>query len=880
MLEGSAPFLCPPKDGQSPKWDELEEDLRAMNNQKRQMAALSALIQFQASGEIPPDSVLMTTIQYVATSQNHQIKKLLFLYYEIVETRDRKGNLKQEFLLICDALRNDLIHPNEYLRAAALRLVSRFQEVELISPLVHAIRQSLTHASAYVRRHAIVALGRIYQKWPHLARDAPAESAELLRVEGDAACKRVAFLVLCDISRDLAAEFLDDLIDHSLLSLSQPMQLTATALIKRMCCDKRKASYLSALAELISSPYPGVQLESALALLELSSTPTASRAGLTALTHIMLNIPNVSLQLSIADQIERLIPSHTSVCQSLAVEFLAALKAKPVRAKILKIVELLVTAENASDVSTSLIRHLQAAGLLRQKENEKEEAEKFMRLILGHLRVIATTHPSALRTVYEGASPLIADTEPLIATDAMLIVRDTVALSVGTDLRNIAILHLENLISCIHVVKVFRMGLYLLSIYSDNNDIIGIICDALTHEADAGTGISTTTVVLTDGTYVQRTSGSAAPINAALAISERLPKDPFLISNVAMCLARLVCRLPECDRNRAIAFTKHLLVAEGIDREIQRIGLALVAMENPDRPNVREVIIRASEESFERCVQEEHREIAVKPVVVRKVSAQNVGGRLHFGSLLGRRFDAPVRVVQPFEKRKGELAQMTGTSDPIFSECRMIANTFDISLDFRLLNQTNIELKNVRVELNCVGKLELIDRPAGLNLPAGAAENVKFSVKVTSAEAGRVFGTITYEVNGLTSSDQRILPLAVITVSSADYMQPEGIEPALFRKKWDDFEWEKKLSVSQAAESLEKYVNRICEGSKLKMTMAADMSLGFVTCNLYSRSYFGEEVLANLNVEWKDGMVSGFLRLRTASQMMALAFSRLIQSLE
>ena len=89
--------------------------------------------------------------------------------------------------MICDALRNDLLHPNEYLRAAALRLASKFQEPDLLSPLVSTIAESLSHKSAYVRRHAVVAIGRINQRWPRLAPDAPNEIAELLRKEQDAA---------------------------------------------------------------------------------------------------------------------------------------------------------------------------------------------------------------------------------------------------------------------------------------------------------------------------------------------------------------------------------------------------------------------------------------------------------------------------------------------------------------------------------------------------------------------------------------------------------------------------------------------------------------------------------------------------------------------
>ena len=308
--------------------------------------------------------------------------------------------------------------------AAALRLASKFQEPDLLSPLVSTIAESLSHKSAYVRRHAVVAIGRINQRWPRLAPDAPNEIAELLRKEQDAACKRVAFLVLCDISRELAAEFLDDVVEGSLLSLPQPMQLTATALIHNLCSYKRKASYLSALTELIQSPSPAVQLSSALTLLDLTSTPTASKAGLMALTQIMLNIPNISLQRSIADQIDRLIPTHTAVCQSLAVDFLAALKAKPIRGKILSIVEKLVTASNVIDVAGTLVRHLQAAMALRQKENERADAIEFIKMVLSSLRVLLSSQPICGKTVYDGVIGLICDQESSVAVDGMVLLRD------------------------------------------------------------------------------------------------------------------------------------------------------------------------------------------------------------------------------------------------------------------------------------------------------------------------------------------------------------------------------------------------------------------------------------------------------------------------
>ena len=84
--DDAAPFLCAPNDPGSPKWDEIEESLTKMNDQESQIVALSQLIQYQVSGESPPDSVLMKTIQYTATSRNHYIKKLLFLFIHSGQT--------------------------------------------------------------------------------------------------------------------------------------------------------------------------------------------------------------------------------------------------------------------------------------------------------------------------------------------------------------------------------------------------------------------------------------------------------------------------------------------------------------------------------------------------------------------------------------------------------------------------------------------------------------------------------------------------------------------------------------------------------------------------------------------------------------------------
>lgn len=57
--------------------------------------------------------------------QDHGIKKLLFLYWEVVEKTNVDGTVKDEITLAINALRRDLDSPNEFTRGRTLRLCSR-----------------------------------------------------------------------------------------------------------------------------------------------------------------------------------------------------------------------------------------------------------------------------------------------------------------------------------------------------------------------------------------------------------------------------------------------------------------------------------------------------------------------------------------------------------------------------------------------------------------------------------------------------------------------------------------------------------------------------------------------------------------------------------
>lgn len=66
--------------------------------------ALKKTIHMILSGERLP-GLLMTIIRFVLPLQDHTIKKLLLVFWEIVPKTTLDGKLLQEMILVCDAYR-------------------------------------------------------------------------------------------------------------------------------------------------------------------------------------------------------------------------------------------------------------------------------------------------------------------------------------------------------------------------------------------------------------------------------------------------------------------------------------------------------------------------------------------------------------------------------------------------------------------------------------------------------------------------------------------------------------------------------------------------------------------------------------------------------
>jgi len=221
-----------------------------------------------------------------------------------------------------------------------------------------------------------------------------------------------------------------------------------------------------------------------------------------------------------------------------------------------------------------------------------------------------------------------------------------------------------------------------------------------------------------------------------------------------------------------------------------------------------------------------------------------------------------------------KVVQLSGFSDPVYVEAYVHVHQYDILLDVLVVNQTADTLQNLTLELATLGDLKLTEKPASYTVAGHDFCNIKANVKVSSTESGFIFGSIVYDLLGA-QSDRNCVILNDIHIDVLDYITPSTCTDVQFREMWSAFEWENKVAVRTSLTDLREYLNHLLRVTNMKcLTSEAALAgeCNYLAVNLYARSVFGEDALANLSIEkLSDGQLTGHVRIRAKTQGIAIS---------
>ncbi|CAF0969017.1 unnamed protein product [Brachionus calyciflorus] len=935
-----------PQDAEQPTEMKLREDLEKGDN-KVKAEALKKVIQLMLNGEKFP-SLLMTIIRFVMPVADHTLKKLLLVFWEIVPKNTPDGKLMQEMILVCDAYRRDLQHPNEFIRGSTLRFLCKLKEPELLEPLMPSIKACLEYKHNYVRRNAVMAIFTIYKNFNFLMPDAPEIIANFLEREQDMSCKRNAFMMLIHADQERALNYLSSCIDQ-VNTFGDILQLVIVELIYKVCHanPSERARFIRCVYALLNSSSQAVRYEAAGTLITLSSAPSAVKAAASCYIDLIVKESDNNVKLIVLDKIIQLkeVPSHEKVLQELVMDILRVLSSPDieVRKKTLNLGLDLVTTRSIGEMVLILKKELSKTN----NANELEDMDKYRQLLVRTLHQMSIKFPDTAASIIPVVVEYLSDSNELAALDVLVFIREIIHKFVN--LKDLILQKLLEIFSSIKSVKILRGTLWILGEYCENvEDIqnlitqvrqslgdIPIVDDELKRAAGienkedeqilkSNTSTTTQQLVTADGTYASQSAFVSNTPNTTKDDSEKRPPlrsfllkgEFFIASALARTLTKLAVKYSKLVDNNQVKqnrFNSEAMLIMASILHYGKSGMAKKAINEDDNDSINICLRVLSERSpFVVNLFNNQSQVALSTMLDAKLDETDLAWKtrhgkkkvqaqiqpddpLRFGQLISNSdfiekedvFDLTLKQAIGVLNKKDEdfilssklnkVTQLTGFSDPVYAEAYVHVNQYDIVLDVLIVNQTTDTLQNLTLELATLGDLKLVEKPSALTLAPRDFTNIKANIKVASTENGIIFGNIVYDISGA-ASDRNCVVLNDIHIDIMDYIVPAQCTDQEFLQMWVIFEWENKVVVNTNIKDLNEYLEHVIKSTNMKCLTpekALSGDCGFMAANLYAKSIFGEDVLANVSIEKSlqnpDSQVLGHIRIRAKSQGMALS---------
>ena len=301
---------------------------------------------------------IMTVINHIIPYQSKSVmlKKLVLIYWEIIQKRKHNGVVLDEFLLVCNNLRNDLNHANEFVVGATLKLIGRIAINEIIDSLIVPIYENaLKHIESFVRRNAVECLYELFCRFgEEVITDCDQKMIELLSRESDMNTKRNAIVLLFKVNPEAAADYVFDALQaDGIGSFNDIIQLVIVRNLFELCKSdpNSKSKFLKLILEFIHSPFYSVLFELGNSIAEFSSNSNVISSTVCQMVRILQELPDVSIKLIILQKLFFFKSLSSKYIEPAIPECLKLLSTEntEVRIKIIKLIEGYVNQSNVDE---------------------------------------------------------------------------------------------------------------------------------------------------------------------------------------------------------------------------------------------------------------------------------------------------------------------------------------------------------------------------------------------------------------------------------------------------------------------------------------------------------------------------------------------------
>ncbi|KAJ4834767.1 hypothetical protein Tsubulata_020007 [Turnera subulata] len=861
--------------------NEIKEALEG-NDVAAKVDAMKKAISLLLNGETLPQ-LFITIVRYVLPSEDHTVQKLLLLYLEIIDKTDSRGKVLPEMILICQNLRNNLQHPNEYIRGVTLRFLCRMSETEIIEPLIPSVVQNLEHRHPYIRRNAVLAVMSIYKlpQGDQLLADAPELIEKVLLSEQDQSTKRNAFLMLFNCAQDRAINYLLTNIDK-LPEWGELLQMVVLELIRKVCRTNRqeKGKYIKIIISLLNAPSAAVIYECAGALVSLSSAPVAVKHAANTYTQLLLSQSDNNVKLILLDRLNELKASHRDVMVELVMDVLRALSSPnlDIRKKTLDIVLDLIVPRNINEVVQLLKKEV-----VKTQSGELEKNGEYRQMLIQAIHSCAVKFPEVASTVVHMLMDFLGDSNVASALDVVIFVREII--ETNPKLRVSIITRVLDTFYQIRASRVCSCALWIIGEYclslSEVESGIATIKQCLgelpffsvseegentdaskkPQQATSVTVSSRRPAILADGTYATQSAASETAFSPPTVVQGSLASgnlrsllltgDFFLGAVVACTLTKLVLRLEEVqpskvEVNKAAAQALLIMVSmlqlgqssalsHPIDSDsYDRIVLCTRLLCNTG-DELRKIWLQSCRQSFVKMLSEKQLRESEEQKAKAQVSNAQPDDLIDFYHLKSRKgmsqLELEDEVQDDLKRATGEFIKDGDDANKLnrilqltgFSD-PVYAEAYVTVHHYDIVLDVTVINRTKETLQNLCLELATMGDLKLVERPQNytlAPESSK-QIKANIKVSSTETGVIFGNIVYETSNvlERTVVVLNDIHIDIMDYISPAVCTDAAFRTMWAEFEWENKVAVNTVIQDEKEFLDHIIKSTNMKCLTA------------------------------------------------------------
>ena len=885
-----------------------------------------------------PSDLMMSAIHHLSIVDDINLKKILFLFWEVIEKKNPDGKIKDEFILVCNGLRKDLESPNEYVRGRVLRLLTKLPYTIILENLKTAVFNNLDHPHAYVRSNALMCIMSFID---HFGVDCVPENMgeklkEKILKDIDNVTKRNAYLVYSKIAPMESLSLTEEILENNEISeLSDLFALCICENLKKLCMtfSQKKSLFTRMLLELSAHKSHSVLFEIGSILLDVSSNPNVVSSAVNILCGLLMEEKDNNTLIVILNKLIGLKGKYKDILQEHLLSFANILNLNfsvELRQIVFKLINELISSNNINQIFDHFINTFNDLN----KTHENEAVIKFKYMILECMMTNLKKFPNinkqyALflldKNLFSHKKDLLFDNFAQINAikDLFKIYENNV------DILNEMINKLIKNFEDIDNYEIMQVVLWILSYYSKDFNILknvfelimknlgdldfeytNTLSEALkdndNQSKDSSKKTITKTVVLPDGTY-----GTVTQIVDAKEVNKSkdnkylrtfiLQSNYYFSANLVSCLTHIIFKMKQCQDIVQDKYKVYIYNTINIICSILKMNSDLVS-KDPDNINSIQTCLRLllsddadlfnewddAYKDIESTETDTQQDNTIKEVTTTTQPDDYIQFR-HCKPFDPDNFDVVEESTNNSNDNTNEddkknnkfIEVLSGSEDPLFVEAVVDIYTFDLSIEFHIKNRTKNQLQNISISLFVPPEFSIIEKPPLFNLMADETKVVRSCVKFSKTINAYIFGQINYSNYKGQLSDLNLSGLFIELLNT----QAAEISDLQFRKNWNDYSWEHNVMLVSRKKSFKDIISQFSNELKMKLIFPQNINKiddnePFLVANLYTQTKLGEDALVNISIEkTKEPKIIGTCVIRSKAKEFMTALGEKIKSI-